>query len=270
MKKLFLATVAVFVISLSAFTEKSSVVPPVPAKKTFVLVHGAWLAPWAWKTVKEQLEKQGQKVILIELPGHGDDHTPTNTLSIDAYKEKVIAGMNMVEGKVILVGHSMAGMVVTAVAEQVPDKIEKLIYIGAYVPASGQSLLDLANTDAKALLGPSLIQSADKLTLDVKRENILNIFCQDSKPAMQTTLLSHYQPEPAIPFTNPVTITPEKFGSVDKYYIHTEQDHAIGIDLQNRMVAAAGITKIFSLPSSHTPFLSMPDKVTALFLKIAQ
>ena len=270
MKQFFLFAFLIFSLtnSLTAKVPKSSPKSN-QAKSTFVLVHGAWLAPWCWKAVKEQLEKKGEKVVLVELPGHGDDKTAANTLTIDMYKEKVITAMNQVPGKVILVGHSMAGVVITAVTEQVPDKIDKLIYIAAYLPASGQSLLDLANTDAGSLLGPSLVPSEDKLMLDVKHENIINIFCQDSKPEVQKMLMDHFKAEPAIPFTNPVTITTGKFGKVDKYYIHTTEDHVVGIDLQNRMIAAASITKVYSLKSSHTPFLSMPDKVTDLFLKIA-
>src|ERR1700710_2666943 len=44
--------------------------------KTFVLVHGAWQGAWVWQNVKTQLEAAGQKVITVELPGHGDDQTP--------------------------------------------------------------------------------------------------------------------------------------------------------------------------------------------------
>jgi pimeloyl-ACP methyl ester carboxylesterase len=240
------------------------------ASKTFVLVHGAWLAPYSWDAVKKELTQKGQHVIVVELPGHGSDTTPPQNLSIDVYKDKVIAAINGVKGKVILVGHSLAGVVISAVAEQIPDKIETLVYVGAYIPATGQSLLDLANTDPQSLLGPSLIPSADKLTLDVKHENIINIFCADSSPETQQLLLSKYKPEPAIPFTNKVTLTDANFGKVSKVYIHTLQDHAIGMDLQNRMVATAKITKIYSLNSSHTPFLSMPAKLTALLLEIAK
>jgi pimeloyl-ACP methyl ester carboxylesterase len=238
--------------------------------KTFVLVHGAWLAPYVWDKVAKDLTKKGNKVVLVELPGHGDDKTAPSTLTLDVYRDKVITALDKIQGKVILVGHSMAGMVISEVAEAAPDKIEKLIYIGAYVPADGQSLLSLASVDAKALLGPSLIPSADKLTLDVKKENIINIFCADSSPETQALLMKNYRAEPAIPFTNPAKLTDANFGKTSKAYIHTIQDHAVGIDLQNQMVSAAKITDVYSLESSHTPFLSMPDKVTALLLKITQ
>jgi pimeloyl-ACP methyl ester carboxylesterase len=244
--------------------------PVKKTSKTFVLVHGAWLAPWAWEKVTKALIKNGNKVFVIELPGHGSDQTSPSALTLDVYKTKVIDALNKIDGKVILVGHSMAGMVISEVAEDAPDKIERLVYIAAYVPINGQSLLSLAMVDAKALLGPSLIPSEDKLTLDIKHENIVNIFCPDSSPEIQAILMKNYKPEPAIPFTNPAKLTEANFGKVNKSYIHTVQDHAVGIDLQNQMVSTAGITDVYSLESSHTPFLSMPDKLTAILIKISK
>jgi pimeloyl-ACP methyl ester carboxylesterase len=237
--------------------------------KTFVLVHGAWLAPYAWEKVDRILTKNGNKVIVVELPGHGGDTTAPQTLSLDVYKKAVIDAIDKTTEKVVLVGHSMAGMVISVVAEEIPEKIERLIYVGAYVPANGQSLLALASTDAQALLGPSLIPSEDKLTLTIKKENITNIFCADASPELQALLLKNYKPEPAIPFTNPVNLSDARFGKVGKSYIHTAQDHAIGIDLQNRMVSTASIRDVYSLDSSHTPFLSMPEKLSALLIRIS-
>jgi len=270
MKTAILSSVLAFSVLFTAFAGGKPKVSEKAKPHTYVLVHGAWMAPYSWETVSKQLKKAGAHVIVVELPGHGTDTTAPQTLSIDVYRDKVIAEMNKVDGPVILVGHSLAGMVISEVAEKVPGKIEKLIFVGAYLPANGQSLLDLANTDAKALLGPSIIPSADKLTLDVKHENIVNIFCADSSPETQALVLKNYKPEPAIPFTNKVVLTDNNFGKVKKYYIHTLQDHVIGIDLQNQMVATAGITNVYSLESSHTPFLSMPDKVTALLLQIGK
>jgi pimeloyl-ACP methyl ester carboxylesterase len=238
--------------------------------KTFVLVHGAWQAPYVWATVEHQLTSAGQKVIIVELPAHGDDTTFPGRVSINAYRDKVIAAMSGVKGKVMLIGHSMGGVVVTAVAEKVPDQIEKLIYIGAFVPASGQSLFDLAATDKQSLLGPAIVPSKDQLTLDVVHDSIVNIFCQDATPAVQELMLKNYRPEPAIPFTNKVTLTAANYGRVDKYYIHTLLDHAIGLDLQHSMVAAAKISRTYNLNTGHSPFLSQPSEVTKLLLSITQ
>ena len=238
--------------------------------KTFVLVHGAWLAPYAWSSVNEKLLKTGQQVIVIELPGHGADATPPQSLSLDTYRDHIIKEISGVEGKVILVGHSLAGVIISVVAEAVPEKIEKLIYVGAYVPANGQSVLDLASTDAKSLLGAAIVPSEDQLTLDVKHEAIIAIFCVDAAPSVQQSLLKNYKPEPAIPFTIKAELSNGNFGNSEKIYVHTMQDRAISPELQKQMVAVGSIQRTYELDSSHTPFLSMPEKLTDLLLHIAQ
>jgi pimeloyl-ACP methyl ester carboxylesterase len=239
-------------------------------KKIYVLVHGSWLAPFAWDAVSKDLKASGAQVIVVELQGHGDDQTLPESITLDFYAAYVISVIEKTKGKVILVGHSFAGMIISEVAEAIPNKIEKLVFVGAFVPKNGQTVLDLANTDAQSHLGPSLVPSSDKLTLDVKHENIIDIFCADSKPETQQLLLSKFKPEPAIPFTNAAKLTDANFGKVDKYYIHTTQDHVIGIDLQNRMVKAAAIANVYSLESSHTPFFSMPDQLSELLVKISK
>lgn len=239
--------------------------------KTYVLVHGAWTSSAGLEQVKERLEKAGQKVILVSLPGHGDDQTPPNTLTMDVYRDKTIEAINSVQGKVILVGHSMAGIVISAVAEKIPDRIDKLIYLAAFLPANGQSLLDLATTDKDSYLGNALVPSEDKLIIGVKKDAIVSAFCQDAPEGVKNVVVSTFRAEPAIPLTNKVTLTMENFGRVPKYYVHTLQDHAVSPDLQKRMVAVApNVKKEYSLDSSHTPFLSMPDQLVDLLLKIGE
>jgi pimeloyl-ACP methyl ester carboxylesterase len=234
--------------------------------QTYVLVHGAWQAPYVWNSVRTNLEQKGHKVIVVELPGHGNDHTPPQHLSLDVYRDKVIDAMSTIQGKVILVGHSMAGMVITHVAEKVPSKISQL----AFLPSSGQAIADLAPLDTDSKLGGSLVPSADQLTLDVKRDSLTWLFINDGTEADKQKVIANYRPEPAIPFGNKVTLSPENFGSVPKVYIKTLQDIVISPALQDRMIAAAGIKAVYSINSSHSPFLSQPKAVSDILIEIAQ
>lgn len=252
-------------VALSTFA--SDVVAP---SQTYVLVHGAWQAPYVWDAVRSDLVSKGNQVIIVELPGHGTDMTPPHQLSLDVYRDKVIEAISKVNGKVILVGHSMGGMVITHVAEKVPSKISKLVYIGAFLPASGQALTDLAFSDPGSRLGASLVPSADQLTLDVKRDSLTYLFINDGTSADKEKLLTSYRAEPAIPFTNKVTLTSDHFGAVEKVYIKTMQDIVISPGLQDRMIAAAGIATVYPINTSHSPFLSKPHEVSALLLRIGQ
>ncbi len=257
---------AAFALSAMASCTQNDHVPA----HTYVLVHGAWQAPYVWDEVSAQLTSSGNKVIVVELPGHGSDQTAPHLLSLDVYRDKVVQAINTANGKVILVGHSMGGMVVTHVAEQVPSQIEKLVYIGAFLPANGQSLLELSNTDPDSKLGPALSQSADKLLLNVNPAELTNLFIPDGTQAAKDKVVANYRAEPAIPFTNNVALTSAGFGSVEKVYIKTLQDIVISPGLQDRMIAAAGIKTVYEVNTSHSPFLSQPKSVGDLLEKVAK
>ncbi|HSC55338.1 MAG TPA: alpha/beta fold hydrolase [Phnomibacter sp.] len=263
-----LLTAAIAISSLASCNKNDDF--PTTKPQTYVLVHGAWQAPYVWDAVKTELTNKGNKVVVVELPGHGGDNTATYTLSMDAYRDKVVEAIARANENVILVGHSMGGMVITAVAEKIPSKISKLVYIGAFLPASGQALTDLAFSDPGSQLGHSLVESADHLTLDVKLDSLVNLFIHDGLTVAKQSVLDNYRAEPAIPFTNKVTLTNENFGSVSKVYIKTLQDIVISPGLQDRMIAAAGINTVYTVNTSHSPFLSQPKAVSNLLLTIGQ
>lgn len=257
-------------LSIAAVSCTNNEKGPGAAPQTFVLVHGAWQAPYVWDTVQADLVKNGNKVIVVRLPGHGSDTTAPHQLSLNVYRDEVINAIGKADTNVILVGHSMGGMVITGVAEKIPNKIRKLVYIGAFLPATGQSLTDLAFSDPGSQLGPLLRPSADQLTLDVKHDSLTYLFINDGSQAIKDLVLSNYRAEPAIPFTNKVALTNEGFGSVAKVYIKTLKDLVISPALQGRMIAAAGIKTVYTVNTSHSPFLAEPHTVSALLIKAAK
>lgn len=244
--------------------------PVASAPKIFVIVPGAWSGPYAWDSVKTDLEKAGNKVVVVQLPGHGSDSTAPQNLTLEVYRDKVVSIIDSVGGQVVLVGHSLGGAIISEVAEEVPSKIEQLVYVAGFVPTTGQSVLALAITDTASVLGASLVPSADGLTFGVVSDEIINSFIQDGTEAEQSLVLANYRVEPAIPLTNPVTLTAANYGSVSKVYIKTLMDHAITPTLQNRMLAATpGFSAIYQLSTSHSPFLVKPDSVALLLTNIA-
>jgi len=262
---LLLAVLSAIVLSC---TKSHSVTPP---PKTFVIVPGAWSGPYAWDNVKASLQRSGNKVIVVQLPGHGSDSTPPQNLTLEVYRDKVVSIIDSIGGQVILVGHSLGGAVISEVAEKAPSKIEKLVYVAGFIPLSGQSVLALASTDTASVLGASLVPSADNLTLGVVYNQIVNSFIADGTTAEQNLVLANYRAEPAIPLTSKLTLTAANYGSVPKVYIKTLMDHAITPALQARMLAATPeFSAIYQLNTSHSPFLVKPDSVAILLTTIAQ
>jgi pimeloyl-ACP methyl ester carboxylesterase len=272
MKKLkllqLLVVACIFILSsCSKNDDEPGLVP-----KNYVLVHGAWQAPYVWDAVKTNLEREGNHVTVVELPGHGSDQTPPQNISLETYKNKVVDAISHIDGKVILVGHSLGGIVISSVAEQIPAKIEKLVYVAAYLPISGQSLQTLSGMDANSQLNPLLgnLIFTGAPTVDVKQDQIVNIFIQDGTPAIQNLVLQNYRAEPIAPLNTPVTLTAANFGSVEKFYIKTLQDHALTPALQDQMTSATSVKSIYKLNTSHSPFLSKPDSLSLLLVKIAR
>lgn len=271
MKKIILLLISVATATLMfSSCSKNNEIKPVA--KNYVLVHGAWQAPYVWDAVKTALVNEGNHVTVVELPGHGSDQTAPSTITLNLYTNTVLNAISKINGKVILVGHSLGGMIISSVAEQAPGKIEKLVYLAAYLPNSGQSLFGIANTDAGSHLGikGNLIFSADGATVDVKQDSIANIFIQDGSAQVQSLVLQNYRAEPTIPLTDTVKLTAANFGSVAKVYIKTLQDHVISPSLQNRMIATGGVKTVYQLSTSHSAFLAKPDSLAILLTKIGQ
>ena len=232
-------------------------------KKTFVLVHGAWSGQYAWAEVQPLLEQAGHRVVTFDLPGHADDHTPLEQLTLASYVAATIQHIEAEPDKVVLVGHSMAGMIVSQVAENIPARIEQLVYLCAYLPRDGQSAFDFADPDS--LLPPNLVVAADQRTATIKPEAIVPIFAADCTPAIQALVVARHQPEPLAPFQEPVTLTETNFGRVPKCYIETLHDVGISTNLQRQMLAANGtVAHLAALDCGHSPYFARPREVAAI------
>ncbi len=269
MTKQFIALVSLSILALFGQACNPQDTTPQNAK-TYVLVHGAWHGKWTWNKVVIDLQQQGHTVVAVELPGHGDDKTPPQQVSLDAYVTRVGEALNAQPGKVILVGHSMGGLVISAVAEKYTDKIESLVYLAAFLPKNGESLFAIEGRNPKPTVPPALIPSADQSYVDLKKEAIPGLFYNDCSPADVQFATARLTSQPAAPLFTPVALTESLFGRIPRYYIECTNDNAINIALQRDMYAATPCKKVFSLNSGHSPFLSMPTQLTQIFNQITQ
>ena len=110
----------------------------------FVLVHGAWHGAWCFDALARDLAAAGHEVDTFDLPGHGSDATPHDEVTLDTYAQRVAEVIGQDGEPVVLVGHSMGGIVVTQAAELVPERIARLVYLTAFLPKDGESLQYLA------------------------------------------------------------------------------------------------------------------------------
>ena len=116
---------------------------------TFVLVHGAWHGGWCWARLSELVRAVGHSVHTPTLTGLGDRaHLAHPGVDLALHVQDVIAFLEAEElNRVVLVGHSYGGMVISGVAAKAASRLSHLVYLDAFVPANGQSLFDLVPAD---------------------------------------------------------------------------------------------------------------------------
>ncbi len=130
---------------------------------TVVLVHGGWGGGYAWQHVARRLRAAGHEVYTPTLTGLGERvHLATPRVDLGTHITDVV---NLLEAEdlaaVALAGHSYGGMVITGVAQRVPQRLAELIYLDAFVPRDGDALLDLLAPQARADTEDSLRRSDD-------------------------------------------------------------------------------------------------------------
>ena len=237
--------------------------------KTYVLVHGAFQSKWNWDKVKALLEAQGNTVIAIDLPAHGADTTPPTEVTLESYRDAVIAAIGD-RTDVILVGHSFGGMTVANVSEAIPDQLAKAVYVAAFLPQTGDSTFSLAQNpvNANSKVGMYIQQDdPEKPTvLFFKPEGLVELFCADCDAATQAQILANQQKEPILPQTQMVTLTEANFGSVPRYYVKTLKDMNVSPELQDYMLSRTPVEETFEMNTSHAPMLSMPEQLTEILL----
>ena len=112
---------------------------------TFVLIHGAWHGGWCWKAVSQALRRAGHEVYAPSLTGLGERrHLASREIDLDTHLDDVVSLLEMEDlSEVVLVGHSYGGMVITGAADR-SQRVSQLVYLDAFVPEDGRSLLDYA------------------------------------------------------------------------------------------------------------------------------
>ena len=124
------------------------------SKMTYVLIHPAWFGGWCWKKVTPLLRAQGHEVFTPTLTGLGERaHLARPEVGLEIHVRDII---NVIEYEnrrnVILVGNSSGGMVITGAADHVPERIAHLVFLDAFVPTDGQSMLDVIPPDRRPAL----------------------------------------------------------------------------------------------------------------------
>ncbi len=227
---------------------------------TYVLIHGAWHGGWCWEKVKPLLEQAGHTVLTPDLPGHGRDGTPPEQVSLQAYADHVCNVVRDAGEPVILVGHSMGGVVISQAAEQCGDQVDTLVYLGAFLLPNGETLLGMAQTDHDSLVTANLVVAENGASATVKDEAIKPAFYADCSDEDVANAKARLLPQALAPFVTPLSLSGDQKVKT-RVFIETTEDRAIPIGLQRRMTAAQPDVRVITMGTSHSPFFSAPEEL---------
>jgi pimeloyl-ACP methyl ester carboxylesterase len=239
-----------------------------------LLVHGAFGGAWCWEPVVPGLRGVGHDVQSLDLPGAGEDPTPLEQVNLEAYAARVCEAL--ADGEpAVLVGHSMGGIVVTQAAARSPQHVAALIYVTAFLPADGQSLMDLTALPEAAgdQVQANLVAAGDPpvATLPAAGARIAVYGCCDEQ---QTAWAAERMgPQPVIPFTEPVDLGgpgAAAFARLPRAYVSCTQDRAILPALQRRMLEAAGCDPVIEIDTDHSPWISRTDELVRALDRLAR
>jgi pimeloyl-ACP methyl ester carboxylesterase len=223
---------------------------------TFVLVHGAWHGAWCWFKVIPHLERLGHTVVTPDLPSHGVDRTPSKDVSLESYAECVCRVLDACREPVILVGHSMGGVVISRSAELRPHKISMLVYLAAFLLPAGRTIFQATAAGDNPHAITELIPSEDGSAAALKLEAVQQLFYADCEPGDVALARMLLVPQPMAIGGTPLSTSDEKWGRIPRIYIECTRDNAIPIEAQRAMTTELPCQRILTLETSHSPFFS--------------
>jgi pimeloyl-ACP methyl ester carboxylesterase len=233
---------------------------------TFVLIPGAWHSSACWQRVIPLLEAQGHRVIAPELLGMGSDRTPLSQIKLTSWVDQIVGIIQKQSEAVILVGHSRAGIIISEIAQRVPEKIKLLVYLAAFLVPSGETLF---GTMAKSERTNMVVSRRPDGTTTILSEKLISVFYNTTASEWAELAPNLISPEPANISQTPLQLTDDRFGRVSRAYIECSHDNAIPLALQHLMQDRLPCQYTITMDTDHSPFFSAPSELVTNLLDLA-
>ncbi|RJL35854.1 alpha/beta fold hydrolase [Bailinhaonella thermotolerans] len=239
---------------------------------TYLLVHGAWHGGRCWDRVVPLLTAAGHRVAAPSLTGLGDRaHLLGPEVGLDTHTDDVVRLITE-EGltDVILVGHSYAGLVISAAANRIPERIAHLVYLDAMVPEDGESAVDVhpvtqALIDAAAGSGePWRIPPMPEMPPPLGLFGVTD-------PADAAWLRTMLSDQPALCLRQPVRLDNPAVRAIPRTHIHCVAGVPEGVERRPvpTIQPDGSPSQVWELDTGHDCMITMPAELTGLLLKLA-
>ena len=260
---LLAAALAVPVLAASAAPHPATTsTRGVQAKPTIVLVHGAWADSASWSKVVRRLQAQGYTV---DVPPN-----PLRGLATDA--AYLASYVNTITGPVVLVGHSYGGAVITNAATTTPN-VKALVYVNAFAPDQGESILQLVSAQPGSALAANPADVFDVVPLSggadlyIKQSRFPQAFANDL-PATKAAVLAATQRPLAANAVSEISGVPA-WRTIPSWYLVGTADRVLP-PAEQRFMAARMHAQTVEVDASHLSMISQPEQVTKLILDAAR
>jgi pimeloyl-ACP methyl ester carboxylesterase len=243
----------------------------------YVLVGGGWLGGWCWRGVARRLREEGHDAYPVTLTGLGERvHLASSEVDLETHITDVV---NLIEFEdlygVVLLGHSYAGLVVTGVADRVPERISQLVYLDTGPIPNGSALIDTFPTEARRHIERQVEESGDGWRFPVPPQEELATFgsLEGLDDARLEMLRSRAVAQPFGTFTQPLRLENPAREALPKVGIlcsfSLEEVRAI-IDSGNPVFRemASPAWRFVELPTGHYPMFSRPDDLAVVLLEL--
>lgn len=235
---------------------------------TYVLVHGAWHDGAAWDPTVRHLASRGHKVFAPTMAGHGKA-AGRKVSHADCTKSIVRFIVESSLEDVILVGHSFGGTVISKVAEEIPERIKRLVFLCAFVLQDGHGLIDEVPPSHAGLFNQLARESGDNTVMipfAIWRESFIN----DADIEMAKWTYDQLSPEPFSPVQEKLDL--KKFYSlqIPKSYINCTEDTALPPGewgWHPRMSSRLGLHRLVQMPGSHEVIYTNPSGLAEKILE---
>ena len=225
----------------------------------FVLIHGGAHGAWCWQPLLEHL---AAPALAVDLPGRAGRPGDLETLSVRDFAAAVVEDVEQAGlSRVVLVGHSMAGLTIPLVLERIPERVAHVALVSCVLPREGESVLDAIGTPVEQR--PR--SPADLLSEAVARE----MFCNDMDEAQTRFVLERLCPE-SVRVMNEPARTAGLRAAVPRCYVKLLRDQALSPPLQDEFIARAGpACAVHELDAGHNAMISRPAELAAVLNEFA-
>ncbi len=235
-----------------------------------VLVHGAFGGAWSWEPLIEPLRAAGHTVEALDLPGGGDDRTPVEGVTLGSCADRVCEVLAQRPDPAVLVGYSMGGAIVTQAAGNCPDRVASLVFVAAFMPADGQSLLDLTRLPEGEgdMIQANIVVEGDPPVATLSDEASAAAIYNCCTPEQTAWAVARRRPQAVAPFAAPVSVDDAVLAAIPRSYVLTTQDNSIPPALQRRMIAEHPCERVVELDADHAPQLSATTELVAALVDL--